>query len=82
MTNCDMHTINAYADSSFDLLDQYSIRRRAPPNDDNYGGTNDLKEISKLDEGNMIRVNYTRLFNTGDPYDAILGPVINICELK
>lgn len=76
MLNCDMHTVNALSNGTFELLDQYSLRRTAPPDDSFLGGKYDLREINKTDEGNYIRVYYTRLFKTGDKYDAVLSPVL------
>ena len=75
MIECDMNAINAYFDGKFDVLDLYSFRRTSPPKDVDVGGNSDLKEIRKTEEGNFIRVNYTRLLNTGDKYDAVLTTV-------
>lgn len=75
MINCDMNAVNAFTDGTYDVLDLYSFRRTAPPRDINVGGKSDLREINKTDEGNFIRVSYTRLLNTGDQYDAVLTPV-------
>ncbi len=71
-----MNAINAYSNGTFDVLDLYSFKRTAPPKDTDIGGKSDIKEIKKNDEGSYIRVNYTRLLNTADQYDAVLIPVI------
>jgi hypothetical protein len=70
-----MNAINAYTDGSFDILDLYSFKKTTPSQDIDVGGKSDLKEIKKTDEGNFIKVYYTRLLNTGDQYDAVLTPV-------
>ncbi len=75
MRKCDMNAINSFINGTFEVIDLYSFREEPPMRDINIGGNDDLKEIKNTDEGEFIRLYYTRLLDTGDQYDKKIEAV-------
>jgi hypothetical protein len=74
MTNTDMHVVEFYDQNNFNLMDLYSKGYEKPKDDVSLGGTYDLKNITYKYENGFVTVTYSRLYDTGDIYDAVILP--------
>jgi cytochrome b involved in lipid metabolism len=71
MSDTDMILVSAADKAAYDL---YSSEKSRPPDDTDIGGEDNLEQVNVTISGSQVSANFTRKFNTGDKYDAIITP--------
>ena len=73
MLGTDMNIAQFFSATNYQLGDYWSKIEDTPQEDSTLGGTMDLKNVTYVPDGNGNAVlTYTRAFNTGDKWDAVV----------
>lgn len=74
MQNVDMHALIYSFPNNVTVNDLWAIRNGKPKTDETYGGTNDITDLSIINnDDNSYTVSYRRLLDTGDKFDKVIN---------